>query len=421
MFSGVRLAGHSDTEISRFLDTIGRDSALSGWQMRQASDAIRILLCDMLEFSWACSFDWAGWKEGTIELERGHRTVMREYEAPPALELELSGRRLASRAEIATAYGSLIDNAMAELRRLDYAASTEKSYLGGIRLFLSVTGVKPCTELCTNDVERFLSYLALVRKVSPSSQSLALNAVNFLFTKILDKSLEEELAFVRPKRGRRMPVVFSPDEVRCLLMQLSSTNQLRIGLMYGTGMRLMECVRLRVQDVDFDYHQILVRDGKGKKDRVVPLRASYSDALREHLARVKELHEQDVADGCDGVFLPGALSRKYPNAAKEWGWQYVFPASRLSVDPRSGLKRRHHIHESSLQKAIKRAGIAAGLSKRVNCHGMRHSFATHLLENGYDIRTVQELLGHADVSTTMIYTHVMNKPGLAVKSPADLL
>ncbi len=207
-------------------------------------------------------------------------------------------------------------------------------------------------------------------------------------------------------------------------MQFELTNgvhQLMAGLLYGSGLRLMECLRLRVQDVDFGYRQIVVRHAKGGKDRVVPLPQRFSDLLKAHLGQRKILHQDDLDKGFGEVYLPDALNRKYRNAAKEWGWQYVFPSSKLSVDPRSGQTRRHHAHESGLQKAVKKAARQAGVLKRVSCHCMRHSFATHLLEAGYDIRTVQELLGHADVSTTMIYTHILNTPGVSIRSPADLL
>jgi integron integrase len=226
--------------------------------------------------------------------------------------------------------------------------------------------------------------------------------------------------FARAKRPRRMPEVMTRDEVETLLSKMSGITGLMAGLMYGSGLRLMECVRLRVKDIDFAQHQIMVRDGKGQKDRVTMLPERFAAPLQEHLARVKAIHEQDLAQGTAGVYIWSALERKYPNAGKEWIWQYVFPAKTLSVDPRSGKVRRHHINETVVQKAVKEAAAEAAINKKVSCHTLRHSFATHLLEARYDIRTVQELLGHANVVTTMIYTHVLNRPGLSVKSPADI-
>lgn len=227
-------------------------------------------------------------------------------------------------------------------------------------------------------------------------------------------------AFTRAKRPQRLPVVLTHEEVNRLLEALTGISRLMAGLLYGSGLRLMECVRLRVKTVDFAQQQIVVRDGKGQKDRVTVLPQRFQPPLREHLTRVKAQHDTDLAQGLGRVYLWPALERKYPNAAREWIWQYVFPSGRLSVDPRNGSVRRHHIHENALQKAVKQAAFKVGLTKQVSCHALRHSFATHLLQGGYDIRTVQELLGHADVSTTMIYTHVLNTPGLAVKSPADV-
>lgn len=235
----------------------------------------------------------------------------------------------------------------------------------------------------------------------------------------LKKPFGEMEKFVRAKRPQRLPEVMTRDEVQALFDQMEGISALMAGLMYGGGLRLMECVRLRVKDIDFGRHQIMVRDGKGQKDRVTMLPERFVVPLQEHLARVKVIYEKDQAKGVPGVYIWPALARKYPKAASEWIWQYVFPAKSLSVDPRSGTVRRHHINENLVQKTVKKASSLAGISKKVSCHTLRHSFATHLLEAGYDIRTVQELLGHADVSTTMIYTHVLNRPGLAVKSPAD--
>ena len=226
--------------------------------------------------------------------------------------------------------------------------------------------------------------------------------------------------FKQARRTRRLPVVLTKNEVSRLFEHLHGSHWLMAGLLYGSGLRLMECIRLRVKDIDFERGEITVRDGKGAKDRITMLAEKYSQPLSQHLVRVKKLYEKDRVAGTAGVYIWPSLARKYPSAGKEWGWQYVFPSARLSIDPRSGAIRRHHVHESGLQRAVKKAALKASIAKQVNCHCLRHSFATHLLEAGYDIRTVQELLGHADVSTTMIYTHVLNRPGLAVRSPADL-
>ncbi|MCD6525656.1 MAG: integron integrase, partial [Desulfuromonas sp.] len=265
----------------------------------------------------------------------------------------------------------------------------------------------------------FLEYLALQCKVAGSTQNQALNALVFLFDKVLEQPLGELGAYTRAKRARRLPVVLSRDEMSRLLDAMEGTFGLMAQLMYGTGMRLMEAVRLRMQDIDYDYGQIVVRNGKGDKDRIVPLPQTVVAPLQAHLERVKSIHADDLEQGFGRVYLPEGLCRKYPNAETEWGWQYVFPSSRISTDPCSGERRRHHLHENGLQKMIKRCAAKAGIAKRVNSHALRHSFATHMLEAGYDIRTVQELLGHADVSTTMIYTHVLNKPGLGVRSQLD--
>jgi len=269
------------------------------------------------------------------------------------------------------------------------------------------------------EVALYLEYLVIERNVSANTQNQALCALVFLYHKSLKKELGEIRRYSRAKKSKSLPLVLSKYEIQCLLKNLSGLNLLLASLLYGTGMRLMECITLRVKDIDFNYKQIHVRRGKGQKDRIVPLPEKLTKSLKEQLEKTKIQHEKDLMEGGGDVYLPDALSRKYPNAAKEWMWQYVFQSARLSVDPRSKVIRRHHIHESGLQKFIRKAAHNAGINKPVKCHTKRHSFATHLLESGYDIRTIQKLLGHADVSTTMIYTHVMNSPGVTVKSPID--
>jgi integron integrase len=271
-------------------------------------------------------------------------------------------------------------------------------------------------------VTAYLEHLVVRRGASGSTQSQALNALVFFYKHVLKTERFDLGDFARSRKPRRLPVVLTRDEVRRLLACMSNPSMLLMAnLLYGCGLRLMECIRLRVLDVDFGYQHILVRNAKGGKDRIAPLPKTLNEALRLQIHRVAELHQSDTANGLGGVYLPDGLARKYPNAARELKWQYVFPSSKVSMDPRSGVVRRHHVHENGLQKHIKLATDKAGLTKRVNCHSLRHSFATHLLESGYDIRTVQELLGHADVSTTMIYTHVLNKPGVTVISPLDIL
>ena len=272
-----------------------------------------------------------------------------------------------------------------------------------------------------SDVASFLEHLTLKRKVSGATQAQALNALVFFFARVLEQPLGDVGPFKRPKKPKRLPTVLSSQEVKALLRNLTGNNRLMVYLMYGSGMRVMECVRLRILDLDFDYKQILVRCGKGNKDRSVPMPGSLSDALQAQVERVKQIHEEDLAAGYGAVYLPGALARKYPNAEKELRWQYLFPASRIAQDPRTGSVRRHHIHQSVIQRCIKQAAEQIGINKRVTSHTMRHSFATHLLETGTDIRTIQALLGHADVSTTMIYTHIAGVGSHGARSPLDRL
>jgi integron integrase len=305
------------------------------------------------------------------------------------------------------------------IRLKHYSIRTEQSYVDWAKRYILFHDKKHPKDMGAREVSAFLSHLAEVGHVSASTQNQALNAIIFLYKHVLQIELGDMGDTVRAKRPLRRPLVLTPQEVAKILSHLEGTTRLLAELLYGTGMRLMEGVRLRVKDVDFERHEIIVRDGKGGKDRATMLPARLAPVLQRHLEDVKALHLQDIAAGHGHVYLPHALAEKYPNADREWGWQYVFPARGISIDPRSGLSRRHHLHETRLQSAMKNAVRASGIDKPASVHTLRHSFATHLLEAGYDIRTVQELLGHKDVSTTMIYIHALNRGAGGVMSPLD--
>jgi integron integrase len=307
------------------------------------------------------------------------------------------------------------------IQRRHYSSRTEETYVHWIKRFIYFSGRRHPRELGAPEVTAFLNYLAREREVAAATQNQALSALLFLYREVLGQPLPWLEDLDRAKRPARLPSVLTRDEVQRLLGQMQGVKWLMASLLYGAGLRLRECLKLRVKDADFGYRQILVRDGKGAKDRVTMLPQSVIEPLQAHLVRVKSLHERDLAAGYGDVELPDALARKYPKAPYEWAWKFVFPSHRLSTDPRSGVIRRHHVYENYVIRGVKQAAFAARIAKHVSCHTLRHSFATHLLEAGYDIRTVQELLGHADVSTTMIYTHVLNKGGQGVKSPLDRL
>lgn len=300
-----------------------------------------------------------------------------------------------------------------------YSLRTEDAYLGWIKRFIFFHKMRHPAEMGGLEVEQFLTHLAVQGKVASSTQNQALSALLFLYREVINVKLPWMENVVRAKQSIRLPVVLTVEQIQSLLARLDGREWLMASLLYGTGMRLMECIRLRVKDVSFEKNEILVRDGKGGKDRRTMLPAKLCDPLRTQLERVKEFHREDTLEKWDGVFLPDALARKYPTASRLLAWQYIFPASRCSRDPRDGKVRRHHIDEKVLQRAVAKAAQAAGIDKPVSCHTLRHCFATHLIEAGYDIRTVQELLGHKDVATTQIYTHVLNKGGRGVRSPLD--
>ncbi|MBI5099635.1 MAG: integron integrase [Nitrospirae bacterium] len=381
-------------DVKAFLDNLSHDSAIEPWQVEQARDALRLLYRDFLKVSWA-------------------------VQKPVGAIHELPQQSGLSSEETVSVNSEIFKKLQIEMRFRHYSIRTEETYIQWVRRFLYFHRTRSAEDLSAGDVKVFLEHLAVKKQVSASTQNQALNAIVFFFDQVMKKDLGEIGDFTRAKRPLRLPVVLAKEEADRLLGALTGIYSLMAGLLYGSGLRIMECVRLRVKDIDFAQNQIIVRDGKGQKDRITILPKRFHQPLKERLDFVKSLHEEDLAKGFGEVYLWLSIEHKYKNAAKEFIWQYVFPANNLSVDPRSGKVRRHHINESALQKELKKTVQTLGINKKVSCHTLRHSFATHLLENGYDIRTVQELLGHSDVSTTMIYTHVLNTPGLAVRSPVD--
>lgn len=420
---GRKLQENTQADVTQYLLELGRRPGIKEWQFRQAIDAIQLLFCDLLQSPWAHEVDWHYLRHAAKSLETTHPTIVRQQQAigdyTHVATPDSNSTSPTVHQQIVAAHPSTFERLVNEIRLRAYSIRTEQTYSLWLARFIAFHHQAEPEKLGGKEVVAFLEYLAVKRNVSAATQNLALTSLVFFYDQVLKTPLGALGGFVRAKRPKRLPVVLTRDEVTLLLSKLVGNYALMASLLYGTGMRLMECLRLRVQDIDFGYGIISVRSGKGGKDRRVPLPQTLSHLLQQQIISVNSVHEQDLADGFGEVYLPNALSRKYPNAAVELKWQYLFPSSRLSVDPRSGMARRHHLHENSLQKAIKDAAAASGLRKRISSHTLRHSFATHLLENGYDIRTVQELLGHADVSTTMIYTHVLNKPGVAVRSPLD--
>ncbi len=423
-FPGRRLAELTPDEVSAYLESMGRNGTLEDWQYRQLVLAIRILF-STVKPEWREVFDWDYWMASATRLQPGHPTIARQPRvsgSPGAAEASLLDRMdEGGCGEVARLHREDFLLLSRVIRTRGMSIRTEKTYLHWLCRLVAFHGMRSPKDLGAAEVVSFLQHLAVVRNVAASTQNQALNALVFFYDKALEQPLGELGPMVRAKRPKRLPVVLSTAEVKRLLGVMEGVHGLIAALLYGTGMRLLECLRLRVGDIEFDRNLIVVRRGKGDKDRVVPLPATVAPGLKAHLEGVRRLHEADLADGRGEVVLPDALARKYPSAGREWGWQFVFPSGRLSVDPRSGETRRHHLHEDSVQKAIRAGVVKAGVERKASCHSLRHSFATHLLERGHDIRTVQELLGHSDVSTTMIYTHVLNRGGVGALSPLDVL
>ncbi len=315
----------------------------------------------------------------------------------------------------------LLDQMRERLRALHYSIRTEDAYVAWVKRFILYHGKRHPLAMGEAEVADFLTSLAVAGHLAASTQNQAFSALLFLYKVVLDRPLSAIEDVVRAKKPDRLPVVFTRDEVRAVIGRLEGTKWLAASLLYGSGLRLMECLRLRVKDIDFGQNHIVVRDGKGQKDRVTVLPTTLAEPLRRQIDRITAIHQRDRQEGFGRVYLPFALAKKYPNAERQAGWQYLFPSGRRAEDPRSGVVRRHHLAETALQKSVRTAVRDAGIVKPGTCHTFRHSFATHLLENGSDVRTVQVLLGHADVSTTMIYTHVLQSGPMGVRSPADVL
>lgn len=313
----------------------------------------------------------------------------------------------------------VMDQLRAALRSRHYSPRTEQAYTMWVRRFLHFHNLRHPAEMCDDEINEFVTHIAVEQKVSASTQTQALSALIFFYRNVIGYNVGELSGLVRAKKSRRLPVVLTRDEVRAVLDRLEGDKWLMASLMYGSGLRLMECLSIRVQDLDFARGELTVRSGKGAKDRTTMLPESVYVPMREHLTVVKRIHKQDLADGWGRVVVPDALAYKYPSAPGEWRWQWAFPQERRWRDPKTGAQGRHHVHESIVQRTMRHAVQSSGITKHAGCHTLRHSFATHLLEAGYDIRTIQELLGHKDVSTTMIYTHVLNKGGRGVRSPLD--
>ncbi len=390
--NGVPVTQATLEMVESFLADLGSDRRIEKWQVDQARDALKVLYADHLRIN-----------PRNIGFCRNED--FRDSIDDPG--------------ELRELHGGLVDQVASEIRLRHYSIRTEEAYIAWIKRFLSFHHLKDPMALSSQAVRKYLDYLAGERHVSASTQNQALNAIVFLYSQVLKLDPGDFGDFSRARATVHVPTVLSRKEMDRLLVNLDGVYRTMAGLLWGSGLRVMECVRLRIHDIDFDLKRIVVRDGKGAKDRITMLPSVYIQPLREQIEAARKIFRDDASHNVGGVYLWPAIERKYPNAAKEWIWQYVFPSEKLSVDPRTRLVRRHHLDPNVLQRRLKQAAIDAGIPKRVTCHTLRHSFATQLLQNGADIRTVQELLGHSDVSTTMIYTHVLNRPGIAVVSPAD--
>lgn len=389
-FCNYQLENINTASISQYLDSLEADEKIADWQVKEAADAV------------------------ILYVEKYLKKPLQQVSplAKDSSETSINPKG-------AVQWKQTLEEAKNAIRLRHFSLSTEKTYLGWIARFKTFLKDRDPNSLEANDMKNYLTHLARFARVSASTQNQAFNALLFLYRNILNKEVDDLTSVPRAKRKVNLPTVLSRDEVRSLLSNLDGVYLLMAQLMYGCGLRLMECLRLRIKDVDLGNDLLMVRSGKGEKDRALMIPEKIKEELSKHIVSVKEVHEQDLKMGYGEVFLPDALEKKYPNAPRERGWQWVFPAEKLSVDPQSGKVMRWHIHPSAIQRAVKEAVMKANLPKRASCHTLRHSFATHLLEAGHNIRTIQELLGHKHVNTTMIYTHVLRKKPSEIRSPLD--
>jgi integron integrase len=423
--SWTKARGHqSPGRTHAYFDALGRSSSIADWQFRQAVDAARILACDILTIPWASSFDWQALSDQARSLKHDHRTHAREAIRVTAGPPSSTMPSLGPSADADEEHRLLIDALRREIRLKNMAVATEETYVYWNRRFIrfSFQMLKRSPRaIGPPAITAYLDFLALRRNVAPATQKQALNAMAFLMKNVLGVT-EFTLDHITPACGqRRPPVVMTREEVRSVFARLEDPWKLIAQIMYGSGLRLMEAMRLRVKDLDFGQGTITIHDGKGGRHRVVTLPAALEERLKKHLTTQRGKHLQDLAVGAGDAHMPESLQRKWPNASREWCWQYLFPSATLCPHPRTGKIARYHLHDDSMARQIRDAARKAAISKRITSHTLRHSFATHLLESGTDIRTVQSLLGHADVSTTMIYLHVMKRPGAGAPSPLDTL
>jgi integron integrase len=376
--------------VSQYLDSLDVDEKIADWQVKQAADAVILYV---------------------------EKYLNKPLQQVSLLTKDSKGKTIDPKGSVQ--WKQTMEEAKSAIRLRHFSLSTEKTYLGWIARFKTFLKDRDPHLLEANDMKNYLTHLALHGRVSASTQNQAFNALLFLYRHTLHKEVDDLTAVVRAKRKVHLPTVLSRDEAKSLLYHLNGVYLLMGQLMYGCGLRLSECLRLRIKDVDFENNLLMVRSGKGEKDRALMIPEKIKEELSKHVASVKEVHDQDLKIGYGEVSLPDALEKKYPSAPREWGWQWVFPAEKLSVDPRTGKVMRWHIHPSAIQRAVKEAVLKANLPKMASCHTLRHSFATHLLEAGHNIRTIQELLGHKHVNTTMIYTHVIRKKPSEIRSPLD--